>query len=609
LTQGATLEDYLKEQLTELAGRQLESMSNKERSDNLSKLFVTVALPALGHVDVADNFDDGYTDGAGDLVIDLLIKVGHSVHIIQTKFVGWNKKLDREKLDSYQTILNRLAADSFKLHANGRLDELLQDVEWDKDTIYMWFVTNAFLDDQAKAATEIIIELPEGIKKLGLTQDRVLWDYVDRQRLYEILTESQTSDERSGIECVDIYAAKQAGKGRSDLIVLEENELKSVVMVIESGQISQYCKGSAKNKLFDFNIRNYLGEVKKNKQILITARDEPENFFLYNNGISAICEKIEINEKDGYIKAQRFSVINGAQTVRSLSKLAGGIQPKVLLRITEIPNHKERRDLLREIVRFNNTQNEIKSSDFRSNDAIQASFKDHFAKLTKDGRKCEYYAKRTDPRSKPKLTIKVEMATFAKGIFCYFHNPYELTAWGSGILFDADKDYYTAIFGPIDGSINKDDFLAKAGAYFVWEVLGEWIKNQKEEIKGVPSDESQNIRNALERKPVLMWMLHHFYKRLEQKYPGKFSEDAFLRKFANLDSLSLENKSPLMCFLIDSMVSVKDMVVYQYEQLAKTGTTQRQWVRGINNVKESLESACKSLPNLTSGVEKYIGKI
>ncbi len=349
--------------------------------------------------------------------------------------------------------------------------------------------------------------------------------------------------------------------------------------------------------------------MKKNKQILQTARTQPQNFFLYNNGISAICESFDVDEKNGRIQAQRFSVINGAQTVRSLSKLEGGIQPKVLLRITEIPSHRERRDLLRDIVRFNNTQNEIKSSDFRSNDAIQASFKEQFGKMIKDGHNCEYYSKRTDIRQKKKTTFKVDMTTFAKGVFCYFNNPYELTAWGSGILFDTEKDYYSQIFGPVDSDVKKDEFLVKAGAYFVWEVLGEWVKNQKERIKSDSDNKSQNIKNALERKPVLMWMLHHFLKRLEAENPGMFSEETFLRKFANHKSLRLEDNSPLMMFLIESLESVKALVVYQYGQLEQSGVTQRQWVRGLQNVKERLEIACRDFPNLTSDVKSYVGKV
>ena len=117
--------------------------------------------------------------------------------------------------------------------------------------------------------------------------------------------------------------------------------------------------------------------------------------------MSAICEEIvTIDEDHGFIKANRFSVINGAQTVRSLAKLKDEFQqPKVLLRITEIPNHKERSAFLKEIVRFNNTQNEIKSSDFRSNDPIQQSLKENFSKLTKKGNRCEFFPKRIDSRS------------------------------------------------------------------------------------------------------------------------------------------------------------------------------------------------------------------
>ncbi len=244
------VEDYLKEQLTESAGRPWNDLTPKDASDNLSRLFVTIALPAMGHVDAADLFDDGYTDGSGDLVIDLIIKVGHAVHIIQTKNISWTKSIPRESVDTFRSILNRISESSFKAHRNGRLDELLEDVEWDKDTIYMWFVTNAPIENQAKAATEMPVELPEKlVREKGLSSDRVSWEYIDRQRLYEILTDSQTSDERSGIGSVDIYAAKQAGKGkRSDLIVLEENELRSVIMVIESEQIAKYCRGPEKNK-------------------------------------------------------------------------------------------------------------------------------------------------------------------------------------------------------------------------------------------------------------------------------------------------------------------------------------------------------------------------
>lgn len=603
-------EDYLKEQLTELAGQPWNKLTHKQESDTLSRLFVQYAMPAMGHVDVSDYFSDGYVDGAGDLGVDLLIKVGRDVHIIQTKYVGWNRRLLREKLDSFITLPVRIGDRKFEPHKAGRLTELLEDVEWDRDNIFFWFVTNAPIDNQAKAATELVVDLPKSlVEEKGLTQDRVVWEYVDQQRLYEVLTESVTGDERTGVQEVEIFTAKQPGSKRSKLISLEQDGLRSVIMVIESEQVAKYCRGASKNRLFDFNIRNYLGEVRKNKQILQSAKTEPESFFLYNNGVSAICEHIDVDEERGSIKAQRFSVINGAQTVRSLSKLEGGVLPKVLLRITEIPNHKDRRELLRKVVKYNNTQNEIKSSDFRSNDQIQASFKEHFSSLMKDGSPCAYYSKRTDNRQKARQSYKIEMTPFAKAVFCYFHGPYELTSSGSSILFDTEKEHYRHIFGLEDSAISKDDFLVKAGAFFTWEILDKWIRDRKSAIKDRVDDEAQNIKNALERKTVLIWMLHVFFQRLEADSQGKFAEEIFLKKFAKLNTLNIESDSTLMAFLLESLETVKDFVVFQYGQATELGITQRQWIRGLVGIRERLEKGCRTMPNLTANVKKYVGTV
>lgn len=77
--------DYLKDSLDALSqkiyGKPFGNLGKKEQSDSLSRLFVTSALEYLGgHGDTADRFEDGYTDGSGDLEIDLLIKVGKEVH-------------------------------------------------------------------------------------------------------------------------------------------------------------------------------------------------------------------------------------------------------------------------------------------------------------------------------------------------------------------------------------------------------------------------------------------------------------------------------------------------------------------------------------------------
>ncbi len=227
-------EDYIKEQLEKLSQdvyeRPLNNLSNINRSNCLSRLFVELAMPAIGHVDVSDHYETGFVDGSGDLAIDFIIKVAHDVHIIQTKYRGWNKKLDRDSLDTFHTILNRLTEPSFEPHKNGRLEELSNEIEWEKDNIYLWFVTNVKLDNQAKAATEVDIEIPERLASdFCLSKDRVDCTYIDQQVLYDVLTEVSSMQESSGIDSVDIYATKQKGeekKGRSELVVVEGGRVK-----------------------------------------------------------------------------------------------------------------------------------------------------------------------------------------------------------------------------------------------------------------------------------------------------------------------------------------------------------------------------------------------
>lgn len=610
-------EDYLKKVLNENSlefyGKPFGELGNKAQSDNLSRLFVTQVLDELGHPDASEGFEDGYVDGGGDLTNDLIIKAGNEVHFIQTKFQGFGKKLPREYVDSFITILTRHENKSFDKHKNGRLKEILEDIQWDSDNLYFWFVTNSLLDNQAKTqAEEVPLVIPDHLKeKYQLGSDRIQVDYIDQERLYEILSERGAVDARQGVDGVEIFATKQSGVGRSSLITISEEEYKSVVMVVESEQIAKYCRGKSKFQLFDFNIRNYLGENKKNAQILLSARNNPERFYLYNNGVSAICENLDIDEKSGKIIANRFSVINGAQTIRSLAKLKGEAKPRVLLRVTEISHHKDRNDFLRNVVRFNNTQNEIKSFDFRSNDVIQQSFKSHFSTLVKDGRKCEYFPKRTDAKLKSKITYKIQMVNFAKAVFSYRFDPYAIGSLGTNVLFDIaenSRGYYKEIFGREDSSIDKDEFLIRAGSFFVSELLDVWLRKVRSQFKDADEDPSTLIeKNAIERKPPLLWVAHLLLSRLERENPG-FNEDIFLKDLAQLNINNVFEDSEMMNFVRVVFETAKEMLTYEYQQLMHAGVSHRQWVKGYNNVKSRIETSVKTMPQLTTKMQTIIPK-
>ncbi|MFB1287735.1 AIPR family protein, partial [Streptococcus pyogenes] len=78
------------------------------------------------------------------------------------------------------------------------------------------------------------------------------------------------------------------------------------------------------DRIFEKNIRNFKQNTDVNNGILKVLREEPENFYLYNNGIKIISEKVEKNLKGvsttDYINLKLIgaSIINGAQTTGSL---------------------------------------------------------------------------------------------------------------------------------------------------------------------------------------------------------------------------------------------------------------------------------------------------
>ncbi len=610
-------EDYLKEKLSEAAEvtfeKPLGKLSNIELSNNLCRFFVEKIMPDLGHEDVADLFDDGLCDGSGDLGIDALIKVGGNVHIIQTKFVSFNNSFKRDWVDTFQTIFQRLANKNFDYSRNKRLSELLDEVNWMKDIFYVWLVTNVKFDNQSSLAIQNECVIPTSLDvQYGLNQTRINFEYYDQQKIYEVYASRPLTEEKQGADEVSIFSAKNGGSKRSEIIEIFENNYRSVMLVIESEQIAQVWRAN-KNKLFDYNIRNYLGENKKNREILLTAKQDPERFFLFNNGISAVCEHLDIDREKNKIAAKKFSVINGAQTVRTLAKLQEqSRQPKVMLRVTEIPHHKERNAFLHEVVRFNNTQNEIKSADFRSNDAIQVSIKQCFDKLIiKGGKKYEYFPKRVE--STKKNIHEVKMTDFARANFDFMFNPYEVAGSGGSVMFDLSKpspnnSYYEQIFGPENSYIGESDFREKAGIYFLSLLLDTWLKKERSILKKNPGDQSNIILNAIERKPILMMFVRLIFERLQKEVDGKFAYLKFLADLSlskkSLDIFSDEDNQ--MIFLRKTFESIKNFAVYEYSRLIDDGMSHRKWIRGTDQLDEKLTKAIKNHPNLTLELKNYL---
>lgn len=140
-----------------------------------------------------------------------------------------------------------------------------------------------------------------------------------------------------------------------------------------------------KSKLFSANVRDYLGSRRSdaniNNGIKKSAESSPGEFWVYNNGITVLVNSYEIIEKNSKNKLiiSGMSIVNGAQTTGAIGSLNKLPDHKVMVpaRFVQAPDQ----ELVRNIIQFNNSQNKITASDFRSTDRIQKKLKDQIAKI------------------------------------------------------------------------------------------------------------------------------------------------------------------------------------------------------------------------------------
>ncbi|UAJ73016.1 AIPR family protein [Synechocystis sp. PCC 7339] len=142
-----------------------------------------------------------------------------------------------------------------------------------------------------------------------------------------------------------------------------------------------------KDNLFSANVRGYLGRTKNHKNInngiRLTALENPENFWVFNNGITVLVHDFkEIQDDSTSLKKliiNGLSIVNGAQTTGAIGNLDNEPEETgfVQIRFIKCPS----KDTVKKIIEFNNRQNEIEPSDYRSNDHIQKRLRQEFESI------------------------------------------------------------------------------------------------------------------------------------------------------------------------------------------------------------------------------------
>lgn len=141
--------------------------------------------------------------------------------------------------------------------------------------------------------------------------------------------------------------------------------------------------------LLQGNVRFFLNATRKqNKGLIETLSNDRQNFFAYNNGISATANSIQVFEEDGeqYIKTvDNLQIVNGGQTTATIHffgkkeeknlKLLDDVYLQMKLNV--IKNRDIEETFVHDISKFANTQSTVSFSDLDANDTFNIQFEKH----------------------------------------------------------------------------------------------------------------------------------------------------------------------------------------------------------------------------------------
>lgn len=245
------------------------------------------------------------------------------------------------------------------------------------DQLYIWFVHNCPGSLNVKKELQAVSETASSMicSRFSGSEINIFVEELSSEKLEKLYTETSTPILVNDIIEFDSVPGMSFKEGDWECIVAPLN-LK----------VLQDLYKKYKTDLFSANVRDFLGvksgDSNINYQMQKSLNDKPLNFFVYNNGLTVLTHKISqkrIDENSVRISAHGFSIVNGAQTTGTIGTSAS-IPPQeafVLVRFISTPSE----ELVGEVVRYNNSQNAVTASDFRSTDTIQRRLVDEMKKI------------------------------------------------------------------------------------------------------------------------------------------------------------------------------------------------------------------------------------
>ncbi len=371
------------------------------------------------------------TDGADDKQIDAIVVDDNSsaVYIIQGKFIG-AASVDAEPLREVLSSWVQLK-DLVKLQEGGneklkrRLVDVSKALEDEYEVVFELLTTANLTESALKDLKRFQEELA---KNEELTASLNIVDNEELKRRYDLALERESP-------AINFTLELEPNK----YVSMEVAGTHSITAAIPLKKCIKF-PGIKDGTLFRKNVRQSLGlNNRVNKSIKSTIySDRHRDFFFYHNGITAICNKMELDINT--LNLNGFSVVNGCQslnTILSCSERVKNLEDTyIMFRFYEIPQ----RDRAEKISISTNFQTAVKPRDLRSNDKRVLNLKRLFEQKYSQG----YFITKRGEESPPSKDRKyvIDLVDLGKYLISW-HSQRPNIAYSESKIFDK---YFEQLF-------------------------------------------------------------------------------------------------------------------------------------------------------------------
>ena len=316
-----------------------------------------------------ETFETCFTDGSNDLGIDAIVERDdqQEISVVQSKRTD---SIDYDTLqnafhkldDALQTLENSVAP-----RCNERLflayDNKIR-AQTQNTKIELVFVTTGKIKDDLKERVHKSIQqskLDDDYKIKICDRDEIDNRVLEIDQKVEWVKHGEFDyDKHSGVV--------KYGMPGNDVV-------NGYICSVKASHLRKLFIKYRNYGLFSQNLRRYIPNTKVDQGIDHTIKNNPNEFWFKNNGITIACGHVDF---DGHIvKIDDFSVINGGQTLHRLGNNTFDDDFWVVCKIIEDGGADKDRRLL-DIAKATNYQKAIKDQDFRANDEFQKKWKRDF---------------------------------------------------------------------------------------------------------------------------------------------------------------------------------------------------------------------------------------